>query len=511
MNKKAIIFYVVLFLFLLGFSTTATNYDLDLWARLIAGMGVMQTGHVLKYDFLSYTPTHIWYDHEWGSGVVFYLTQHLFGAAGILFLQTILVFLIFFTISKIIKLRGVTTTTTPYNFLFYYYGYISISYIADMPVRCQLFSFLFFTIFLYILELARNGKQKYLWYLPLIMIIWNNLHGGSVAGIGLIVLYIVGEFLNTKSVKNYILTLLATLAVLPINPWGFEYLGFLFNANTMDRSYILEWWGLFSSDITISKLTFKFKLYTLILLLTEAIFLIMNFKLKKIKPDATKFLVVLTSLIFSILHVKLIPFAVILMMCFLYDDFYTVFNTLTKNFFNRIAMAKDAIVYVIIIIFAISAIKINGFGPYLNVFRFPLRAVEFVKINNLKGNILQDFSNGSYVSYKLYPNNKIFMDGRYEEVYAPALLKLYNDFCTASPNWDELLKLYPPDIMILEKKYLVFKKLKADKNWKEIFEDGATGVFVKTQNAKNHYNQPSKDINYYRKMLFNTSIDLRER
>lgn len=509
-NSKAAFFYVVLFLFILGFSTTATNYDLDLWARLIAGMGFVQGGHVLKQDFLSYTPTHIWYDHEWGSGVIFYLAQHIFGAAGILFLQAILVFLIFFTISKIIKLRG-TTSTTPYNFLFYYFAFMTFSYTADMPVRCQLFSFLFFAVFLYILESARSGKPKLLWLLPPLMIVWNNLHGGCVIGIGLIVLYIAGEFLNKNPIKNYIYALFGTLAVLPINPWGGSYLEFLFKANTMNRSMIMEWQWLFSKLRVIQNITFNFKIFTLVLLYIEADFIVKNVLARNYKFDATKFLVVLTTLFFAIWHVKLIPFAVIAMSCFLYDDFYTIFNTLTKNLFNKIAFKKDIIVYIAFLIFSLNSIYSKGFGPYLNIFRFPLRPVEFVRINNLKGNILQDFSSGSYISYKLYPNNKIYMDGRYEEVYNPELLTIYNDFCIANENWNKLLKSYPPDIIILNKNYSGFKKLKSDKTWKLVFDDGITGVLVKTKNAKTLYKQPSADINYYKKTLFNTSINFRDR
>ena len=47
---------------------TASSYDNDLWARLIAGMGVFEGGHVLTQDFLSFTPVHTWWDHEWGAG-----------------------------------------------------------------------------------------------------------------------------------------------------------------------------------------------------------------------------------------------------------------------------------------------------------------------------------------------------------------------------------------------------------------------------------------------------------
>ena len=52
---KTVGFYVLLFLLCVAIVLNADNYDYDLWARLIAGMAVVQTGHILKYDFLSYT------------------------------------------------------------------------------------------------------------------------------------------------------------------------------------------------------------------------------------------------------------------------------------------------------------------------------------------------------------------------------------------------------------------------------------------------------------------------
>ena len=62
--------------------------------------------------------------------------------------------------------------------------------------RCQLFSFVFFSIFLYILEATRVKKAtKLIWLLPFITIIWNNLHGGVVSGLGLIGMYFVGAIL----------------------------------------------------------------------------------------------------------------------------------------------------------------------------------------------------------------------------------------------------------------------------------------------------------------------------
>ena len=98
---------------------SAAHFDFDLWARLIAGMGVINGGHVLTEDFLSYTPVHTWWDHEWGAGVIFYAFLKFLGPYSLIILQAIMLFLIFFTISQIVKLR---TNETPYNILFYFFN-----------------------------------------------------------------------------------------------------------------------------------------------------------------------------------------------------------------------------------------------------------------------------------------------------------------------------------------------------------------------------------------------------
>lgn len=507
-NIKPAIFYIVFFLFILAFSTTASSYDFDLWARLIVGKGVVQTGQVFRQDFLSYTPTHPWYDHEWGSGVIFYLTQHYFSTVGILILQSILIFLIFFFITKIIQLRGVNTTSA-FNFLFYYFAFSAMSDMLNAPIRCQLFSFLFFTIFLYILELARKDKNKPLFLTPFLMIIWNNLHGGCLSGIGLIAIYTIGELLNKKQVKKYIFALLSSIIVLPINPWGFSYIKFLLNAGTMQRTYVMEWWGAFYKLNIMSYLKFKF--FALILLTTEIGLIIKRIKSKELNFDRTAFLVILATLILAIQHTKLIPFFIISATCFLYDDFYTVFNSITKNIFNKIANFKEPIIYGLILAFAIFNIHKNLDKVIINPDRYPILSVEFIKQNNLKGNLFTNFGLGSYVAYKLYPNNKIYMDGRYEEVYPDYLMEDLKNFYYAEKNWNEVFIKFPPDILLIEKYYKIYNIIKSQKQWKLIYDkDKYFGVFVKADKVRKNYKQPTTDINYYRKTLFDTNINFKK-
>ena len=500
MGKRVLLFYITLFLLILAFSMTASYFDYDLWARLIAGMGVIDGGHVLTDDFLSYTPVHTWWDHEWGAGVIFYAFLKFLGPYSLIILQAAMLFLIFFTVSKILKLKS---KETPYNILFYFFTLMAVMENLNIPIRCHMFSFLFFTIFIYILEKVREGNNKLLVIIPLITILWNNIHGGVISGLGLIGMYALGEFLNKKSYLKYIITLGISLLTLIINPWGYKYIKFLFMANTMQRPYIVEWWGLFSKFYIFKQI--KFKLFMFASVIIEIISTYKNIKLDGIKKwyekaDKVKYIVLLSTLYLAISHVKLLPFFAIATICFVYEDFYN----LIKNI--ELPKWKDKIIYTFILGLSLFTFLIKDFSIPVGFNNYPIKEVEFIRLNNIKGNILSNFGFGSYISYKLYPNNLIYMDGRYEEVYHDYMVPVLKEFFLAYPNWNQLLTYFPPDIMILEKSYPIYEIISKSKDWQNAYDGELFGVFVSNKIAKKDYIKPTDDINYYKNTLFNTGI-----
>ena len=502
--KKGILFYLTLFLLILAFSTAANYFDFDIWARLIAGMGVVDGGSVLKADFLSYTPVHTWWDHEWGSGVIFYLILKYLGPYYLIILQAILMFLIFFTASKIIKLR---TNYNPYNILFYFFTIMSVMPNLNNPVRCHMFSFLLFTVFIYILEKVRRGNNKLLFLIPVLTIFWNNVHGGVVSGLGLLLMYAVGEFLNKKNFLKLITVFLISSAALIINPWGIEYIKFLLMANTMERTHIVEWWGLFAKYNLLKYIIFK--LFMLSILLTETLSIFKSIKLNGIKDwykqaDKVKYIVLLSTLYLAIIHVKLMPFFAIASICFAYEDFYK----LTENL--KLPVWKDKFIYAALLFISIFTFVAKDFSLPVGIGTYPVKEVEFIRKNNLKGNILVNFGLGSYVAYKLYPNNKIFMDGRYEEVYFDYMIPMLKEFCLGYPHWREILTYFPPDIIIIEKYYPIFNILQKESEWTLVYQDKLFGVFLPKSKASNNYILPTDDINYYKNTLFTTGIKFKK-
>ena len=139
---KKYIFIVTLFIFCIGLAYYTGKYpDNDLWARLIAGKYIVEHLTVLKYDFLSYTPTHPWYDHEWGASVVFYIMFKYFGASGLVFLKGILSALTVFFCYKTVGIRS-EDKKNALNVL--------CLYVMDCSLRLRGYSKMF-TVYLFIL------------------------------------------------------------------------------------------------------------------------------------------------------------------------------------------------------------------------------------------------------------------------------------------------------------------------------------------------------------------------
>ena len=221
------------------------------------------------------------------------------------------------------------------------------------------------------------------------------------------------------------------------------------------------------------------------------------------KSDKVKYIVLLTTFYLAISHVKLMPFFAISAICFTYEDFYR----LIRNF--KFPQWKNKVVYGMLLFISIFTFLTKDFSLPAGMGYYPVKEVEFIKQNNLKGNILVNFGLGSYVAYKLYPDNKIFMDGRYEEVYYDYMVPMLKEFCLAYPHWREILTYFPPDIIIIEKYYPIYNVLQKEGSWKLVYHDKTFGVFLPASKANRKFVQPADDLNYYKNTLFTTGINFK--
>jgi len=213
-NLKAAAFLLLITVSLYCLSTTTA--DPDLWGYLAFGRLFWGQGQFPYLDIFAYVPTlKPWVYHEWLTGVLFYPLYRILGAPGLQVLKYAFGLGTAGVIYLTARRRGADSLPTAL-ILFFALLAMSVGYSA---VRAQVFTYFFFALFLYLLESARlSGNWRRLWLLVPIQIVWCNLHGGFLAGLGLIFLYALGEALSRRPFRPYLgWFLLAGLAKL-INP-----------------------------------------------------------------------------------------------------------------------------------------------------------------------------------------------------------------------------------------------------------------------------------------------------
>jgi hypothetical protein len=113
---------------------------------------------------------------------------------------------------------------------------------------------------------------------------------------------------------------------------------------------------------------------------------------------------------------------------------------------------------------------------------YPIGAVDYIKTNDLEGNILPVFGWGEFIIWTLYPSCRVGMDGRYETVYPDDLCKEYWDFHFGKDSWRTFLTKYPHDMIVVKTNSRTRKLLENEPGWKEAYSDVGCALFLKERN-----------------------------
>ena len=493
---KRPLFYLALatIVYILTFIINLPDYDL--WARLAVGSIFFQTGHVLKHDIFSYLPTKsLWIDHEWGSSVVFYFLARYPGDWGLFALKAVILLAIFILIIKIIKLQ---TNNSAGILYLTFIGFSLLPGFANL-IRCQMFTYLFFTLWLYALEKIRRGEDRLIWIFPATMLLWANMHGGFLAGIGLVLIYAFGELFNRKNSLKYFGILALIIPVTLINPYGLNLWNYIIEAAIMPRPYIWEWNSIsLSGPFHIYK---GIKIHILAGFMLFVLFtLIVSIKLwlQREKPDWTRIILVAVLLYLGINHQRHTVFFMLAASGLFYHQYLNLFSPVERFIKNKIAAKaykvwqpiKYGSGYLLLgVIFIYSRPHLSD-SIIVDPFVYPVGSLEFIKQNNISGNLATTFGWGSYAFWKLYPQCKVLIDGRYEEVYSNDVYAKAMQFSEHGKNWQNVLREYHSDILVLPKSVYTRSDALSLTDWKIVYIDGVSVVLLPKNKVKPVYIDP---------------------
>ncbi len=444
----------------------------DIFWQLKSGEWTFHHGFPLSQDVFSYTVNgQAWIDSEWLAGLLFFSVEKLAGFFGL----SIFSFLIGFLICAFVFIISRRSSEVDLSILLS--ALVMLSGAQRFGVlRPELFGYLLFTAFIFMLSSGENFKKKLI-SIFLLQIIWTNLHGSFLLGPLLALLFCVNF---RKDIFIFLATAVATL----INPYGLKI--FYFPLSQIFQKSVLS----ISSDW--AGPLYGGELLTGFIVLALMVFGVIWFSVKNKKVfDWRFFLLSIGFFLLSLKHARFIPFSAI--GCALYLS-----KSMPPQLFS---VGTFAAAMATVCIFAGSFLLggppvsfISNFGGLLigtnrpvgvgiDLEPFPVSALNIIRENSKRGKIFNDMAFGGFITYNLWPDVPVFIDTR-TVLYGDEFVKAYSDALFDKNAFDTLAKKWGIKTVVYDAAQIKapngpLKFLKSDPDWKLIYSVSNCDVFSK--------------------------------
>jgi len=209
-----------------------TQADPDLWGHVRFGLDMLETRSLPSVDPYSFTQDVPWINHEWLSELQMGLAWAAGRSAGLAALKGALVLGAFWLIWR--GLSGTDVAARMGVMLVVALGTVRMV----QTLRPQLWSLL--CMVLLCRALLADDRRARRW-LPALFVVWVNVHGGWIVGLGALVVWSGVEAWTTPARRAHAAWwLAASIAATLVNPHGWELWGFIAATVRMTRA-IGEW------------------------------------------------------------------------------------------------------------------------------------------------------------------------------------------------------------------------------------------------------------------------------
>jgi len=477
-NRDNLLFILLLpSVFLLA---TFNICDFDSWIHLSFGRHIVENrafaGHeIFVYPNLGAAITNPY----WFFQIPLYLSYKAGGLAGVVVFKSLIVSAFFFIFAKLLNEFRVKNV---YAFIFSLLTALLVRF--RFVERPEIFAYLFFIIFLFILTRAYYRNTKLIYILPLIQILWANSHQSASLGILTVLVFFAGmvfdKYVRKADVRQpawktpkYIMMIL-TITILIIG-------GYFLNPYSYSNLFAP---AVLFSDISITQsinemqpVTFDpsyFSAY-LAVLIVGILSILLNWRRM---PSAW----IVLFLIFSFVSFKVVRSLPL----FFFISMPLIAMTASGLMFQGTALKKiypaaiSVVIAAAVFFSGIYGRYVFGFGEEKQLFASDSAA--FVKKQGLdKKRIFNYFGWGGYLSWKL-GEGKVFIDGRYA---GGNLSNDYDHILAASSKWKELIREYEIEIIIVNSIgfsdgiiYPLIPALLSDSSWRPVYAGAGSLVFA---------------------------------
>lgn len=483
--------------------------DNDMGWHLATGRWVVEHRQVPRTDVLSFTSAGVPWIYPPFAGVLLYLTYAVFGYAG---LSWFCVLACLAVVAYLLRRGDMGSAVL---------ALLAVNAIAArMAPRADLFTTVFFALFLGELWAYHNESRSRPWLLPVVMLCWVNLHPGFIAGLGAIVAYLLIELADLFFADRRQAVLLrlrriwpwlaACVAATLVNPWGARiYLASLNLAGLAGSAQ-----GKFSGNLVIPEFMAvpisTHVLYELIdirhiqfgfdwLLVLSVILAALFFWKKRVGAG----LVLLVALYVALTHARysaLFAISVVTLGATILDSLFASHSISTEKPSPLLLRVPTSVAIVLVTIAcAVAIIQISDyisnrtyvvFSPDLRfgtgeAHGLPARAAAFIRREQLPGNVFEDYDLGGYAAWSLGPKYPDFIDGRgVNPDLVAEQISLYGEDPDSQP-WQRAADRWHLNVLLVSTpKVMGSPKMDTYKfcrsaSWRPIYMDDVSLVFLR--------------------------------
>jgi hypothetical protein len=234
------------------------------------------------------------------------------------------------------------------------------------------------------------------------------------------------------------------------------------------------------------------------------------------KPDWTKIILVIVLFYLSIKHQRHTEFFILAVSGLFYHHYVNLFgpienfikSKLIDNNYKLWGLIKYSSGYLLLGAICVYSIPKLSYSIIVDPSSYPVGSLEFIKQNNISGNLATTYVWGSYAFWKLYPQCKVLIDGRYEEVYSNNLFNKAMRLSQHEEDWQEILKDYHTDILVVSKRKYTPSDISTLTDWKLVYQDMSSVVLLPKDKFKLVYIYPDYKNPIYWTEDFSKKVDL---
>ena len=457
----------------------------DLWFHLAAGRLILESGTIPRTDSWSFTAAgQPWHNHEWLSDVIFQAWAQAAGVDSLVYWQwalTVATFLILFRVLS--RLSG----SFPWSFLLAAFAVVVAAPFFD--TRPHLYSFLFFAVLLHQILVRPSPSNA----LPLLFVLWINLHGGAIFGLMVLTLGLASSALFSETGKARLLKLgglwAACVLACLINPFGLGALTYPFKvalaADSPTRTTLTEWLPPFVPG------GIQSPLYPLAigLFVLGSLALLLGAPLGERKRIAwlSVALGVLT-LAMSLQSRRFIPLfaisqTVVLSLAGARLLEWPPLRRLASRRTVQIAMALLALTAGLAKL-APNPLTPRAFHLLTRMEWMPVDVLDFTEVNRIEGRVFSYFLWAGYVNYRTAGRFQVYIDPRSETVFDPQTQSRYNRVHFLQPGWEGVLEASGAEYVVWpfdeEKWRTLITTLTSSGRWRFLYGDSHSVLLVRS-------------------------------